>query len=497
MMKPRSSIKVSADVVLDEIDLRIYGQNIEHFGRQVQGGIVVESGSQAPVDCHGFREDVLESIENLNPTLLRWPGGCFADSYHWSDGIGSNRPRVKNRMWGRFPVQQFFGNPGFPVGPEEDNRFGTDEFMELCHKVGAEPSITASLGADNPDEACAWISYIHDKYGAGAVPTWSVGNEQWNPIEPHGCAFRPRKYIKKYHRFAQAMRNANPDIKLIGCGADVTIMPGWNKEIIQGIGETMDYLSMHLYMPAGIPLISRINDSPGHYYALAASGLAIEEQVLHIEELTEKLLGRTIDLSFDEWNILGPLRSFIIPWQSQREAIGIAGIIHTFHNQAKYIKIAAMFAMLNSASPPIVTAMDSLTRTPVFYILRLYRELTGKLRVLSEVNCPTVNAPKLVNLPARKSLPMLDVSAGISENRLSVFVINRDHCESHEAEIEISGFSTTNPVCIHTIAANGFLDKNSESSPETIIERITEVDFKGQHIFPPCSVTAMVWENKP
>ncbi len=491
----RSSIKIEANVVLDSIDPRIYGQNIEHMGRQVLGGLVAEPGSKAPQDSRGFRLDVLESIKNLNPTLLRWPGGCFADSYHWSDGIGSNRPKVPNRMWGGFLIRKIFGNPPFPLGPVEDNRFGTDEFMDLCRHTGAEPSITASLGANDPEEASGWIAYIRDKYGAGAVPTWSVGNEQWNIIEPGGCIFRPRKYVERFHRFAKAMRSADPDIKLVASGGDAFTLPRWNEEIIKGIGENMDFLSMHLYMPAWIPLRSRVGDSPGDYYAIAAAGIALEEQVQRIEESAHRLLGRPMPIAFDEWNILGPLRRFTDPWQTQREAIGVAGIIHAFHRQAKYVKTAAMFAMLNSAAPPLLTSPDALVRTPIFYILRLYRQLSGRARVLSETKCPTVATPKLLNLPQRRSVPLLDVSASLDDHGLTTFVINRDFQENQAAQIEISDFIFSNPVRIHTIAANGYMAKNCGNQPEEVTERIMEVDWNGYHVFPPCSVTAIGMEK--
>ncbi len=492
MAETRSLIRVNANEILDEIDPRIYGQNIEHMGRQVLGGILAETGSGAPVDSKGFRLDALESAKDLNPSLLRWPGGCFADSYRWRDGIGENRPVVKNRMWGRLPAQYFFGNPPFPVGPVEDNRLGTDEFMNLCRETGAEPSITASLGRDDPGEAAAWIGYIKDKYGAGSVPAWSVGNEQWNPVEPGGCAFRPKKYVERFHRFADKMRKADPDIKLIACGGDVLIFPGWNREIVGGIGENMDYISMHLYTPAGIPFVSRINDSAGHYYAVAASGLAIQEQILRIEELADKLTGKTIPVSFDEWNILGPLRSFINPWRSMREAVGAAGIIHEFHRQAKYVKIAAMFAMLNAASPPIITTRDRMVRTPVFHILKMYRQFTGKFSVRSETICPTIDIPKLINLPEQKSFPLLDVSASINGSRLTVFVINRDHEKSHEAGLEISGACFSGTAHVHTVAAPGYLSRNFENKPETVCGKTTEVELNGRLVFPPCSVTAAI-----
>jgi alpha-N-arabinofuranosidase len=495
MTNLRSSIRVKANVVLDSIDPRIYGQNIEHMGRQVLGGLVAEPGSKAPQDGRGFRLDVLEAIKNLNPPLLRWPGGCFADSYHWSDGIGPNRPRVPNRMWDRLLIRMMFGNPPFPLGPEEDNRFGTDEFMDLCRSVGAEPSITVSLGANDPEEASGWVAYIRDRYGAGAVPTWSVGNEQWNIVEPGGCASRPRKYVERFHRFSSAMRKANPDVKLVASGGDALIFARWNEEIIQGIGEAMDLFSLHLYLPGWSPLRSHVGDSLGEYYAIAAAGLAMEEQIQRIEEMADRLLGRALPIAVDEWNMLGPLRRFTDPYQTQREAIGVAGILHAFHRQAKYVGFAAMFALLNAAAPPLLTTLDTLVRTPVFHVLRLYRQLSGKARVSSETECPTVRTPRLLNLPQRSAVPLLDVSAHRDEHRLTVFVIHRHHRETLDAEIEISDFDFSGPVRVHTVAADGYQAANSTNQPERVAERISELEWSGHCAFPPCSVTALVMEQ--
>jgi alpha-L-arabinofuranosidase len=322
-----------------------------------------------------------------------------------------------------------------------------------------------------------------------------VGNEQWNIIEPGGCASRPHKYVERFHRFSKAMRNANPDIRLVASGGDALLFSRWNEEIIKGIGATMDFLSLHLYLPAWSPLRSHVGNSLGDYYAIAAAGLALEEQVQQIEEMADRLLGRVLPIAVDEWNILGPLRRFTDPYQSQREAIGVAGIIHAFHRQAKYVKMAAMFAMLNSAAPPLLTTLDTLAHTPVFYILRLYRQLSGKARVLSETECPTVGVPKLLNLPPRRSVPLLDVSANLDEHRLTVFVINRDHQESLGAEMEISDFNFSKLVRIHTVAANGYQSANSRYQSEMVTERISELEWSGHHVFPPCSVTAIVMDK--
>lgn len=489
-----STIRVQADAVLDDIDPRIYGQNIEHMGRQVLGGLVAEPGSTAPRDDRGFRRDVRAAVVDLRPALLRWPGGCFADSYHWRDGIGPRRPVVPNRMWGRFLIGKIFGNPPFPLGPLEDNRFGTDEFMDLCREVGAEPSLTASLGADDPREAADWVSYVRERHGAGAVPTWSVGNEQWNVIEPNGCANRPGRYVDRFHRNARAMRAADPRVRLVASGGDAFTMPKWNEEVIRGIGSAMDFFSMHLYVPAWIPLRSRVPDSVDAYHAIAASGLYLEEQILRIEETAHRITGGALMIAFDEWNILGPLRRFTDPYRSHREAIGVAGILHAFHRQARYVKTAAQFAMINAAAPAILTTRDALVRTPVYRVLGMYRRLTGKMRVRAETECPAMSVPALLNLPPRKAVPLLDVSATRDGSRLTIFVINRDSANHQAASIDVAGFPAARRAEAHVIAAGGYSAENTVDEPEPVVEKTAEIEWKGAYRFPPCSVTAIVLE---
>jgi alpha-L-arabinofuranosidase len=214
-----------------------------------------------------------------------------------------------------------------------------------------------------------------------------------------------------------------------------------------------------------------------------------------IEEAAHRILGRVLPLAVDEWNILGPLRRFTDPYRSQREAIGVASIIHALHRQAKHVKLAAMFAMLNCAAPPIITTIDAVVHTPVFNVLRLYRQLSGKASVLSETECPTVGVPKLLNLPQRRSVPLLDVSANLDEGRLTVFVINRDHQEELEAEIEVSDFEFSRHVRIHTVAAGEYQAAKSKYQSEMGTERTSEHEWNGQCVFPPCSVSAIVMER--
>jgi len=408
MINPRSSIKVKANMVLDSIDPRIYGQNIEHMGRQVLGGLVAEPGSKAPQDSRGFRLDVLEAIKNLNPPLLRWPGGCFADSYHWSDGIGPNRPKIPNRMWGRLLIGMMFGNPPFPLGPQEDNRFGTDEFMGLCRSVGAEPSITASLGPNDPEEASGWVAYIRDRCGAGAVPTWSVGNEQWSIIEPGGCASRPRKYVERFHKFSKAMRHADPGIKLVASGGDALMFARWNEEIIKGIGEAMDLLSLHLYMPGWSPLRSHVGNSLGITMpSPRGTGVGRADPTDSRKSRTVFSVGSCPSPSTNGISS-APCAGSPDPYQTQREAIGVAGIIHALspsgeiRENRRYVRHAQCRKHRRS-SPLWIRSYIRLYSISCGY--------TGSFPERREYspkpNAPLWGAPKLLNLPQRRSFRFL------------------------------------------------------------------------------------------
>jgi alpha-L-arabinofuranosidase len=257
--------------------------------------------------------------------------------------------------------------------------------MEICRAAGAEPSLTASLGADDPQEAADWVAYVRERHGA-----------------------------------------ADPQIRLVASGGDAFTLPRWNEEVIRGI---------------------------------AACGLFLEEQILRIEETTERLIGRPLPFAFDEWNILGPLRRFTDPYRCLREAIGVAGILHAFH-----------------------------------HVLRMYRRLTGTMRVRTETACPAVDVPALLNLPPRKAVPLLDVSATREEDRLTIFVINRDATDPHAARVEVAGVRSPGRARVHSIAADGYSAENTLDDPEAVAERVSEIEWRGSFRFPPHSVTAIVLE---
>jgi alpha-N-arabinofuranosidase len=262
-----ATITVDADRRSGRIEPLLYGQFIEHLGRCVNGGIF-ELGSPL-ADTNGFRRDVLEKVRELNPPLLRWPGGTFTKIYHWQDGVG---PREERRR-----------RPNLIWGGEEDNLFGTDEFIRYCRAIGAEPYISVNMGIGSAEEAANWVEYCN---GAGnthyanlrrkhgfpephRVKFWGLGNEE--EAEPDcGRLQNPVEYANEAWQFAKLMKLQDPGIMLIVAGAGNNT--NWNTTILNSLHPVADYISAHWYL--------RANDYPGLFQHVAG----FERQLTEFEK---------------------------------------------------------------------------------------------------------------------------------------------------------------------------------------------------------------------
>jgi len=215
----------------------LFGQNLEHLRNIVYGGIFDDKSKLS--DTRGFRVDVLEALRKIRPGILRWPGGIFASRYHWENGVGpkSERHTVYDYAW----------------GAEESNKFGTDEFIEYCQAVGAEPYITVNVTSGTSEEAARWVEYCNltgNTYYAQCrknngylkphnVKYWSIGNENWgDPTYPTKC-----------REIARLMKKVDPNIKLTAVGEYLGSPSGtdWNLEVLKTAGDYIDFLSVHRY----------------------------------------------------------------------------------------------------------------------------------------------------------------------------------------------------------------------------------------------------------
>ncbi len=483
-----------ATKTIASLDRRVYGQNLEFMGRQFKGGIIAAEGSRAPTFGNGFREDVRDALAQLGVTHLRWPGGCFADAYNWRDGIGPDRPGHMNPMWGQAHVRAAFlalGETKTPVVSYLDNLFGTLEFMEYARALGAEPSLTASMEADEPDEAAAWVAFIKEEYGAGSVPVWSVGNEQWNPLEHNGCFMRPGRYVKRYLKWAQAMRRADAKIELVASGGDELGMADWNRTLLAGIGREMDYFSTHIYVPL-LFLARDVPDDESTYLTMAASYRYVEASLERLVDSMHGVLGEAIPISFDEWNVLATARNFIAPKTSMREAIGAAGIIHAIHRHAEHVRLADQFALVNAAAPAVVTDRDGLARTPMYHVMRLYSHHSRAHMAEVAVDSPSFGSPKLSRVRAYEDTPYVDASLTVEGGRASLFLINRHPREEIEVAIEVEGVAPGADAALEVVSGPAsFRSKNRIGADEKVVTARSEVAMPERIKLPCCSVSVV------
>jgi alpha-L-arabinofuranosidase len=487
--------RVRADVskLTASIDRRIYGQNLEFVARVMEGGIIAEPGSQALTYGNGFRADVRDALKQMGVARFRWPGGCFADAYDWRDGVGPTRLRKKNRMWDQPHIKAFehlLGETKLTWGTDVNNNFGTPEFMAFCKGMGAEPSLTASMEPEGPEQAAAWVAYVRENFGSGAVPVWAVGNEQWNNFEHNTNANKPGRYVKRYLEWARAMRAADPAIKLVASGGDEQLYADWNRKLLEGIGREMDYLSCHVYAPNYIMKNSIPRDEAA-YLALAGAYLYLEETLTRERETINSILGTPIPVALDEWNVLGTTVSFFRPDARHREAMAAAGMIHAIHRHADLVRIADQFAAVNSGAPELITDRDHMVRTPMFHVFKLYAAKTRESVAKSSVESPGFSTVKMAKLPARQSVPFLDASLTVGSGRETLFLINRHPREEMSVEIEIEGIKPGSDAQFEVVAGPDFMSENTFDRPDTVTSRVKTMKWPERIELPPLSVSAL------
>ena len=240
-------ITINADQKVGKINKNIYGHFSEHLGRCIYEGIWVGTDSSIP-NTNGIRNDVVEALRALKVPVLRWPGGCFADEYHWKDGVGPREKRAKmiNTHWG---------------GVIENNHFGTHEFLDFCEMIGAEPYVCGNVGSGTVREMSEWVEYItfdgespmanlrkeNGRERPWKLPYFGVGNENW------GCGghMRPEYYADLYRRYQTYVRHYGENkIYKIACGAN-TWDYNWTEVLMKQAGHLMDGLSLHYYTVPG------------------------------------------------------------------------------------------------------------------------------------------------------------------------------------------------------------------------------------------------------
>lgn len=481
-LKPQvTRIKLDVERQVGEIDPKIYGNFIEHLGRCIYGGIYDPASPLA--NEKGFRRDVIEAVKRLKVTVLRWPGGNFASGYHWRDGLGPRelRPRRLELAWKTI----------------ETNQVGTNEFIEFCRLIGAEPYICVNLGTGTWDEAREWVEYCNTEKGTTLaelrashgypqphrVKYWALGNEM------DGSWQMGHRNAEDYAKFAleaaKLMKWTDPSIKLVACGSS-TFGRGWtdwNRTVLNYLRDYADYIAIHTY------LNNRRNDFP----SFMAATLDVEDRIKIIEGLILEAMSQTrrrepIYIAYDEYNVW--YRAFedkgLEETYNLEDALVIATFLNVFVRNAHVVKMANMAQLVNVIAP-IRTTEKGVWLQTIYYPLMLFANYCHGRSLQVYVDGPTYKTE------TRAAVPYLDVSAAFrpETNELVVNVVNRSENETMPAEI-ISQWGEFEGKAL--VAEVNGPDIKAENGPgvEKVRVNESELQVKGDRIryqFPPHSYT--------
>jgi len=482
---------------LGRVDPRIFGQFVEHLGRCIYGGLY-EEGSPLS-DARGFRRDVLDAARPLRAPVLRWPGGNFVSGYHWLDGVGPKdaRPRRSELAW----------------YAEESNRFGTDEFIEYCRVLGAEPFICVNMGSGTMDEAQAWVEYCngtgdtswanlrrqHGHAEPYRVRYWGLGNEMYGGWQIG--ALDAHDYVKKARGFAMVMKRTDPSIELIGCGQNG--WSTWDEIVLDGTAEFIDYHSIHLYTGCA------------DHYATVFQSHQAERAVRICAALIERVryarrIAHPIHIAFDEWNVWWRTRSHedrvggVEERYTLTDALAIATYLNGFIRQCRVVRLAN-FAQLVNAIAPIFTSPRGLFLQTIYHPLRLYAEHTLPIALDVHVDGETYALPPTQETDSvgrhhhvadLGPFPLLDATAtcDVDGRTVTVAVVNRHHARDLPATLDFGTTALAASVATWEVNGADVGATNSFETPHAVDVRAGRTTARGtslHHVFPAHSITVL------
>lgn len=378
-----ATIRIHEDEPYGTISPRLYGHFAEHLGRCCYDGLFVGSDPEIP-NIDGFRLDIIEALRAMPTPLLRWPGGCYADHYHWKDGIGTNRP-VRLGM-----------SCGLQV--LDTNELGTHEFLHLCELIGAEPYLAGNVGSGSPEELCHWVEYcnaalqtslVKQRHANGrqepwGVKLWGIGNENW------GCGgnYDAESYALEYRRYSLMVQHVDPSIEMVACGHDTD----WNKRCIDKLRHHMnfvDHFSIHRYWINGG---HGTEFSADDYYALLDEAEKTEDFITETRGFLEEASNgrKKVGIALDEWGVWhpeartwgpGPVASSTGDYSqacTMRDAVATAVGLEVFHRQCDSLSMANLAQITNVLHAPTMTDGEKMWLTPTYYALQMHKEHIGQ-----------------------------------------------------------------------------------------------------------------------
>ena len=479
------------------ISRHLYGHFAEHLGRCIYDGLWVGEDSPIP-NTRGVRNDIVAALRKMKIPNLRWPGGCFADQYHWRDGVGprEERPKTVNMHWG---------------GVIDSNAFGTHEFLDFCEQIDTEPYIAANVGSGTPRETYEWVEYMTfdgdstlaaERRANGRAEPWKIpylgiGNENW------GCGgnMTADYYADLYRRFAVYARglSGNKLTRVAGgpSGGDLD----WIETLMRRVTSNMEAVSLHYYT-----IGSRRWSDKGPSTGFDEHGwIAILENALRIEELitdTIRIMDRhdpdnRVALYVDEWGTWydpepGRNPAFLYQQNTIRDALVAALTLHIFHEHAERVKMGNLAQLVNVLQAPILTEGEKMILTPTYHAFEMMQVHHDAQAVPLEVETPYYTA-------GGKIIPALSASASRgADGKTSLSIANLDATAPVEIEARVSGGSLDRPRG-RVLTADALDGRNTFDDPNRVAPQpFTGAEVSGSALrvtMPPRSLVVLAFEG--
>ena len=480
------------------INRNIYGHFSEHLGRCIYQGLFVGKDSRIP-NVNGMRTDVVEALKRIRIPVLRWPGGCFADEYHWEDGIGpqESRKRMVNTNWG---------------GVVEDNSFGTHEFLELCEQLGCEPYINANVGSGTVREMAEWVEYLNSEGDSTVVKKrwangrkdpwnvkfWGVGNENW------GCGgnMRPEYYADEFRRYQTYCRQYG-DNKLykIACGPNAGDYK-WTDAVMRIAGKHMNALTLHYYT---VPHNWQHKGSSTHF--TGEDYLQTLYRASHMETLITNhtaIMNRydpkhKVGLIVDEWGGWYDVEpdtnpGFLYQQNTMRDAMIAAITLNIFNDHCDRVVMANLAQTVNVLQAVILTEGDKMVLTPTYHVFDLYKAHQDAKQVECFVEAEQVQGNFTMSdddEPPKTpvAMPMLTASASEKDGVLTLTAANINPDESKDVQVTVYG---QQPAKVTARILQGEMgDYNDFASAPLTVREFTDFEVKDGDIvlhLPACCV---------
>ncbi len=497
-------LAVDATKTGPQISRNLFGQFAEHLGHGIYDGIWVGPDSSIP-NTRGIRNDVVTALKAIKVPDVRWPGGCFADEYHWRNGVGPKRAVTLNPNWG---------------GVIEPNTFGTDEYMDFLNQIGAQAYLSVNIGSGTPREAAEWLEYmtaaqptaLQKERAANGHPApykiafMGLGNESWDC----GGNMTPEYYLDRMKRFTHFVRNFNPDqqdanqmLKIaVGPGGDGPRWRNWTETIMKAYQQhtwswDIDGLSLHSYTVNWDHKYASEGFGEKEYAEVLKSTLDMDGLINKHSAIMDKYdPQKKVALVVDEWGgwyapLPGTNPGFLVQQNSMRDAVLASLNLNIFARHADRVRMANIAQMINVLQAMILTDKEKMVVTPTYYTYKLYVPFQDSTFVPVTFDAGTYTEGSV-------TLPRVDAIAAKDKNgKLWLEITNLDPNEPLEIDANITGINAKSAAG-ETLTAPKVDSVNSFDAPNTVVPKaITAKASDGKLILklPPKSVTVVSVEQ--